>query len=414
MKPFFVPVFLVIVAFSGCILGESTLDAEFQANPKDANKTTYAFQATEGAKKYEWDFGDGHSSAQGARVEHSYEYPNGVYKVQLTVTGGDGGTLNAVRDVAVGSGQNQLPTLRLLADRRWVTPDQPVQFDASPTTDPDGDPVSFRWDFNAPIDPTQNDLENLGFQQYANNSTPPATSSDAGSEAACVSCSSQPASSGPVDEIVERVIGDPGFHGGGDGPEPRNSDFDGQIDDTGAVQTFTFPSPAVYYVVVEARDVKGGTSAGFLRIQVTETVPDGVQRVESKDQYLAGAIPPTTGVVDKSREHPFELPYPAMTTIWLNFTKDPDGNPLGAQMAALVCGSSIAEAQCESSTADKLAPGESGRSYSYAVNPDRVGSYKVIAQNKDNSAVKYTVVIESVFDLNPWVREESGLGTQGH
>lgn len=91
---------------------------------------------------YLWDFDDG-ATAQTAAVTHVFEV-KGTYVVTLTVTDSDGIIGSTAKTIHV---LNRIPH----ADFR-ITPfgaprDYPVQFDASESSDLDGEIVSYLWDF---------------------------------------------------------------------------------------------------------------------------------------------------------------------------------------------------------------------------------------------------------------------------
>lgn len=95
---------------------------------------------------WRWDFGDG-TSAEGQTIEHAFETP-GTYEVSLTVEDDSGATCNAATDtmqVVV----NAPPSASAGADRSvWVGGANDVlELDGSASSDPDGDALSFFWEF---------------------------------------------------------------------------------------------------------------------------------------------------------------------------------------------------------------------------------------------------------------------------
>ncbi|MGY4706547.1 PKD domain-containing protein [Candidatus Bipolaricaulota sp. J31] len=92
--------------------------------------------------EYLWDFGDGTEVASGVRVTHTYTHP-GAYLVTLVVTG-PSGVGRATTWIYV---DNSPP----VADFSFWPEDpmrkEEIGFDASPSYDPDGEIVSYRWDF---------------------------------------------------------------------------------------------------------------------------------------------------------------------------------------------------------------------------------------------------------------------------
>jgi PKD repeat protein len=93
-------------------------------------------------KSYSWDFGDG-SEATGATPSHTYAHA-GEYTVTLTVTDNEGNTAKASRQVKVA---NAPPVASFLVSTPTPTAAQPVAFDGSASSDPDGTIASYDWNF---------------------------------------------------------------------------------------------------------------------------------------------------------------------------------------------------------------------------------------------------------------------------
>ena len=92
---------------------------------------------------YRWDFGDG-NTANGIRVVHAFE-TGGFYPVILTVDDGTGLHNASDRD-AVNIRINRSPVALAGESRRACTNDV-VLFDASGSTDADGNVLTYEWDF---------------------------------------------------------------------------------------------------------------------------------------------------------------------------------------------------------------------------------------------------------------------------
>ncbi len=93
---------------------------------------------------YAWNFGDG-TSGSGATPAHSYN-AGGLYTVSLTVTDAAGLSNTATTSAAIGPVANQAPT----ADANGPysgSVNQPLQFDGRASTDPEGGPLSYAWNF---------------------------------------------------------------------------------------------------------------------------------------------------------------------------------------------------------------------------------------------------------------------------
>ncbi|MDD5705612.1 MAG: PKD domain-containing protein [Kiritimatiellae bacterium] len=91
---------------------------------------------------YVWNFGDG-CITNGASPSHVYAR-HGEYIARLFVADGRGGTASD-RAIVTVKRPNQPPTLLLDANAFNVRLGRPVNVDASGSSDPDGDPLSFEW-----------------------------------------------------------------------------------------------------------------------------------------------------------------------------------------------------------------------------------------------------------------------------
>jgi uncharacterized repeat protein (TIGR01451 family) len=87
-----------------------------------------------------WDFGDG-EIAEGETVGHTYA-AEGTYTVTLTVSDGTAAA-QARQSITVG---NRAPTASFISERDTANP-LLLRFDGSGSSDPDGDALTYRWDF---------------------------------------------------------------------------------------------------------------------------------------------------------------------------------------------------------------------------------------------------------------------------
>jgi len=96
-----------------------------------------------GLSDWRWDFGDGTSGA-GENVTHAYPTP-GVYIVALTVTDERGTGATQTDSLLIAS---LPPVAQFIITPPVPTAGEPAEFDASESTDPDGEVASYHWDFD--------------------------------------------------------------------------------------------------------------------------------------------------------------------------------------------------------------------------------------------------------------------------
>lgn len=92
---------------------------------------------------YSWDFGDTNSGT-GVTPNHTYTTP-GTYTVTLTVSDGED-SATATTTITV-TGPNQPPVAAFVTNAIEGTAPLVVTFDASISSDPDEDPLTYSWDF---------------------------------------------------------------------------------------------------------------------------------------------------------------------------------------------------------------------------------------------------------------------------
>lgn len=144
----FVVLVIASLALAGCIqpvgpLARFTATPKFDYPPFEPTFDASASSSPDGAiVSYVWDFGDG-STGEGAVVTHLYEN-KGVYEVTLVVTDSNGSTGARVEAVEA---LNRAPTARFTFSPYWVFALQEATFDASESTDQDGEIVQYLWSF---------------------------------------------------------------------------------------------------------------------------------------------------------------------------------------------------------------------------------------------------------------------------
>ncbi len=143
-------VLLVTVVISGCINESDNAPprAIFQTEVSQVDVgDVVSFDATNSSDKdgsitaFHWDFGDGDETL-GMTAVHVYE-DFGLFNVTLTVTDDLGKKSIFVQTIVV----NGLPNAFIGADPEVQFIDEPIEFSADQSTDPDGNLASFLWDF---------------------------------------------------------------------------------------------------------------------------------------------------------------------------------------------------------------------------------------------------------------------------
>jgi len=94
---------------------------------------------------YRWNFGDGSSEILEENPTHLYENPM-EYQVTLTIIDNDGSSTSSNTFVSVGTQENDPPVAKMIFVETARAGEQ-IYFDSSETYDPDGDDLTYLWDF---------------------------------------------------------------------------------------------------------------------------------------------------------------------------------------------------------------------------------------------------------------------------
>lgn len=129
------PVANASISTDNATVGEAiTFDASGSSDP-DGQITQYL-----------WNFGDGTSSNQQI-VSHAYSQA-GTFQVTLTVTDNDGATGQASGPVTITGGTNQPPMASAQISPNPAQVNQAITFDASASSDADGQITQYLWNFD--------------------------------------------------------------------------------------------------------------------------------------------------------------------------------------------------------------------------------------------------------------------------
>ncbi len=94
--------------------------------------------------KYTWDFGDGTTAEGGSKVSHKYT-KGGNYRVTVTVDDGSGASCAIAADSA--NIKVNAPPVANAGPNLTCCQDDPSAFDGTQSSDPDGDSLSYQWNF---------------------------------------------------------------------------------------------------------------------------------------------------------------------------------------------------------------------------------------------------------------------------
>lgn len=121
-------------AVTGVVPFTINFDASTSSDPDDDSLT------------YEWDFGSGNFAAGTATTSHTFE-DRGTYYVGVRVSDGSRTDTYFRRIDLYAPGENRPPLVTLSASQTESFAPATLLLDASASTDPDGDTLSYEWDF---------------------------------------------------------------------------------------------------------------------------------------------------------------------------------------------------------------------------------------------------------------------------
>jgi PKD repeat protein/cytochrome c553 len=245
----------------------------FNANASDPNGDTLS---------YSWDFGDGSSSTLPA-PSHTYSSA-GDYTVSLMVDDNNGGTATcmATVTVSVASPVNQNPTCSAITPTMGEQ-NTVITFSAT-ASDPDGDPLTYSWDFGDGSTSTQASPSHT----YVNTGDYTVTLTVSDGRGGTSSCSATVSISAPAPENQPPVCSNIAPTTGNtnvalsfsadaidpDGdPLTYNWDFGDGNTSTQVNPSHTYSSAGIYTVSLTVSDGNGGASSCSTSVTITAPPP---------------------------------------------------------------------------------------------------------------------------------------------
>jgi PKD repeat protein len=223
---------------------------------------------------YTWDFGDGSPVATGSSVTHTYADGPATYTVTLTVADGDGGTSSDTLQVTVN---NAPPIANASANPNPVAEGSQIIFDASGSSDPGADALTYNWNFgdgNSATGMTVNHTYPDGPANYGVTLT--VTDSDGATGTATISVRvDNVAPTAKASASATNVnIGDTVNFDGSGSTDPGNDslsytwDFGDGDTGSGATVSHSWTVSGTYTIMLQVDDGQGGVDTDTVTIQV--------------------------------------------------------------------------------------------------------------------------------------------------
>jgi len=274
------------------VVGNTDPTASFTADPNPASlDQEIAFDATASTDgtdgeivSYHWNFGDGETSNVGPLVRHQYATP-GIFEVFLTVTDNEGG--QGFFLLAVTVNDNAAPSASFTTSNAKPAILERVGFDATGSTDTDGEIVSYRWDFGDGYQVyTTSPLARHGYTKSGEYTVFLEVTDDTGLKGFSSSTLSVQANVAPTasftpsnvkPDIDEPVVFDGTASADTEGPIVSYLwDFgDGHISTRGPVVTHSYTKEGIFAVLLTVTDENGakGVTGSTITVASTNVAP---------------------------------------------------------------------------------------------------------------------------------------------
>lgn len=259
----------------------ATLPAESSSRPVDAS-TNFAVNASDydgDNLTYDWEFGDGNTAmAAGDAVSYTYNQ-TGNYTLNVTVTDEHGASTTESKTVVV---ENLPPTADAADNYREVIVNDTVNFDGTNSSDPNGDPLTFDWDFGDGSTSTGATTNHTYTETGTYNVTLTTTDDANNSDSETVTVVVEPNNTAPTADAgsnmtVETNVSATFNASNSSDPDGDNLTYDWDFGDgataTGEVVNHTYDTEGTYNATVTVTDEHGATDTDTIVVSVENTEP---------------------------------------------------------------------------------------------------------------------------------------------
>ncbi|HLE98172.1 MAG TPA: PKD domain-containing protein [Candidatus Thermoplasmatota archaeon] len=316
--------------------------ASFTSSPATGNAdTTFTFDASPSkgdGLSYAWDIG-AVAKKSGVKITHKFGFTDATIPIKLTVTDTKGQTATSAKTIRLGTGKNTGPVASVFATPNWVKPGDKVAFDASATTDPEGDAVTYTFGYaeaGGSVVVDSKDIVANG--KWTHTYTETGTfrlhchpHPNMKHNVTVLKGAKAPAG-GKVDVafqgfkfVPEELVVPPGTVVSYLNKDPvahtvTLEKFEPEltpIPTTGATGSVTFPNAGAFKIVVRATDNKGASSTAEAPVLVDANRPDDVY-----ENSWTGRINATVlgTPLDSPGRHSFKIDYPATGNLTLTYS----------------------------------------------------------------------------------------------